>query len=74
MKTKTYHVSNLGSFGGVVSPDANGYVTYHDSPRYAKATSEQLADWSESPTRAVRNAAKTELAERGIQHWRSANG
>ena len=72
MKTKTYHVSNLGSFGGVVSPDANGYVTYHDSPRYDKATDKQLADWAESTIRAVRNAAKTEMAERGIREWRNA--
>lgn len=72
MKTKTYHVSNLGSFGGGVSPDTNGYVTYHDSPRYARGTAEQLAEWAESPVRAIRNAAKTEMAERGIQDWRNS--
>lgn len=72
MKTKTYHVSNLGSFGGGVSPGTNGYVTYHDSPRYAAATDEQLEEWSDSQSRAVRNAAKTEMAERGINAWRAS--
>lgn len=72
MKTKHYHISNLGSFGHSIPTDANGYVTYHDSPRYAKATEDQLEAWAMSRSPAVRAAARTEQAERALEQWRNA--
>lgn len=71
MKTRAYHISNLGSFGASVPTGRDGYVTYHDSPRYAKASNSRLAEWTESRCKAVRAAAWTELAERGIAEWRA---
>lgn len=73
MKTKSYHVSNLGSYAPPgATQNGQGYITYHDSPRYAKATEEQLAEWSASRNQAVRNAALTEIAERALAVWQSA--
>lgn len=68
MKTASYHSSNFGSFAFTT-----GYVTYHVSPRYAKASDAQLAEWESSRLKAVRNAAKTERAERAISAWRKAS-
>jgi hypothetical protein len=73
MKTKSFHSSNMGSYGAGLPTNSNGYVTIHDSPRYAKATEEQLAEWAESRTHAVRAAALTEQAERGLREWRQGN-
>lgn len=74
MKTKSYHVSNFGSFGGGVVADTEGYVTIHDSQRYVKASDGQLAEWAESGrTLAVRNAAQTEVNERRLNEWRDSN-
>ncbi len=70
MKTKTYHISNLGKFAPGGCADSTGYVTYHDSPRYRTATEDQLSMWAESRTKAVRNAAYTEMAERALSEWR----
>jgi len=72
MKTKTYHRTNLGSyFPSGASVDSSGYVTYHDSPRYSRATESQLRDWAESRIGSVRNPAVTEIAERALDAWRS---
>lgn len=71
MKTKTYHVMNLGCFAPVGLADAEGYVTYHDSPRYAKASEAKLREWEGSRVAAVRAAAVTEIAERDLQRWRN---
>ena len=71
MKTRTFHVSNLGSFGASVPTDRDGYVTYHDSKRYEKASNAKLVEWTESRCKTVRAAAWTELAERGISAWRA---
>lgn len=71
MKTRTYHITNLGSFAPRGCAGQDGYVIYHDSPRYAKATEGQLATWRESRSKAVRNAALTEIAERSLQVWRN---
>lgn len=71
MKIKSYHVSNLGSFAPRECAGNDGYVVYHDSPRYRTATEEQLASWSESRIKPVRNAAKTEIAERALSEWRN---
>ena len=74
MKTKSYHYTALGSYTPAeATRDSQGYITYHVSPRYAKATTEQLEKWSESRTTAVRNAAVTEIAERALAVWRSNN-
>lgn len=73
MKTKSYHISNLGSYAPSHIADNNGYVTYHDSIRYGKASDEQLAEWAESRNKAVRNAAITEQAERDLEEWRKNN-
>lgn len=73
MKTATYHVSNYGSFRPDATTDTDGYVTYHDSPRYAKATNEQLREWLDSRNEAVRNAAATEIASRKLQKWQEGN-
>lgn len=73
MKTKSYHISNLGSYAPSQIADSNGYVTYHDSERYSKATDEQLAEWAESRVKAVRNAAITEQAERELSKWQKGN-
>jgi hypothetical protein len=73
MKTRTYHVSNFGSFRPNAVADTEGYVTYHDSPRYRKATIVQLEEWAENGrTLAVRNAAATEIAQRALNTWRSS--
>lgn len=73
MKTKSYHKSNLGSFAPSISTN-DGYITYHDSPRYAKASEEQLEEWAGARIAAVRNAALTEQAERALGEWRKNNG
>jgi hypothetical protein len=73
MKTKSYHKSNLGSFAPAISTN-DGYIVYHDSPRYGKATEEQLEAWAESRIKAVSNAARTEQAERALNEWRKNNG
>jgi hypothetical protein len=73
MKTKSYHHTALGSYTPAgATRDGQGYVTYHDSPRYAAATEDQLDAWSESRTTPVRNAALTEIAERALKVWQSA--
>lgn len=74
MKTKSYHYTMLGSYTpSAATRDSQGYITYHASPRYAAATEEQLEEWSESRNTAVRNAAVTEIAERALKVWQSAN-
>ncbi len=73
MTTATYHVSNLGSYAPSGIADNNGYVTYHKSPRYGRATEAQLDGWACSRIAAVRNAAITEQAERRLAEWQRAN-
>ena len=43
MKTKTYHITNLGSAGHAVREfcDSQGYITIHDDPRYDAMTRAQ---------------------------------
>ena len=72
MKYKIYHISNFGSFAPQGVSEENGYVKYHDSPRYDNANFEQLNDWAESRISLVRNAALTEIAERNVQSWRES--
>lgn len=73
MKTKSFHASNMGSFGGCLPTDSQGYVTIHDSPRYARATDDQLAEWTESKMKAVCAAALTEQANRNLRDWMAKN-
>jgi len=73
MKTKSYHISNFGSFAPAGATERDGYVAYHDSDRYGKATGAQLDTWSESRNTAVRNAALTEQAERRLAKWQKGN-
>lgn len=73
MKTQKYHTSNLGKFAPTEHSDRQGYVTYHDSPRYTNASNEQLQEWLESRSALVRAAAATEIAERDIAAWRKSN-
>jgi hypothetical protein len=63
----------MGSFGGGLVADNQGYVTIHDSTRYGKAQLEQLTAWAENGrTQAIRNAAQCELNERKLHEWRDA--
>jgi len=73
MRVKKYHATNLGSFAPTEIADVEGYVTYHDSHRYADATEEQLAEWAASRLTAVRAAAVTEQAERCLAEWQRSN-
>jgi len=74
MKTKSYHHTALGSYApSAATRDSQGYITYHSSPRYGKATAEQLDEWSRSRIAAVKNAAETEIANRALAAWRSEN-
>ena len=71
MKTRTFHHSLLGIFAPSAHEDHDGYITIHDSPRYARASLEQLSKWrvgARSPL--VRAAAAVELAERALDEWR----
>ena len=56
MKTRTYHISNFGSFAPSGVDCVNGYVTIHYSDRYSSATVEQLNTWTTSRLSAVRGA------------------
>ena len=68
----SYHVSNLGSFGGYVRPDVDGYV--HTSIRAVRRGS-----WGYRPTIdeareiARHNREGSRAAERAIQAWRDHN-
>lgn len=71
MKTRTYHITTLGSFAPRGCAGQDGYVIYHDSTRYAKANESQLERWRSCSIKAVRNAALTEIACRNLQVWRN---
>ena len=63
----------MGNFGASLPTDRNGYVIIHEAPRYAKATDDQLSEWADSRIKAVRAAALTEQAERGLRSWQNGN-
>jgi len=70
MKTTTYHISNFGRMApSGVEIDNDGYVTIHDSPRYAQADKSLLEHWACSKLVKVRNAARTEIANRRVAEW-----
>jgi hypothetical protein len=73
MKTKTYHITNFGSFAPSGVDAVDGYVTIHDSARYAEASEEELGAWENSKLSAVRHAALTERAQRLLDRWRAKN-
>ena len=70
MKTKSFHHSNMGSYAPRGYADNEGYITYHDSPRYAAASMSKLLEWENSRAKVGRAAAATEIAERALQDWR----
>lgn len=70
MKKASIHASQFGKFATGFEADSQGFATIHDSPRYSVATNDQIHDWCESRSTAVRNAARAELAKRQIQQWR----
>lgn len=70
MKTKRFHISNLGKFSGGLHTDSNGYVTVHDSPRYEQAREDQLRTWVDTGrTLTIRNAAQSEINQRSLDLW-----
>ena len=69
MKKLTVHKSSFGKFAPI-GANVNGYIEYHDSPRYSRATNAQLEEWaSDARMQIVRNAARIELANRKIRSW-----
>ena len=69
MKKSSTHKSNFGGFAPI-GANVNGYIEYHDSPRYARASLAQLEEWeSDAKMLIVRNAARIELANRKIRAW-----
>lgn len=69
MKTVEIHASNLGKYA-----TWSGYITCHDSPKYAKLSAEDLEEIAASHRlSAVRNAATVELASRRVERWQHAN-
>lgn len=74
MKTTEYHKNNLAGYAPTEYADSCGYITIHDSPRYATADLDQLEEWAEeSRYKAVRAAALTELANRELAEWQENN-
>ena len=71
MKTREIHTTTLGRFAPVHASDSSGHITFHDSPRYGRATAAQLELWADSRLAAVRAAAEIELAERRVAAWRA---
>ena len=69
MKVRTVHVNNFGNFAPPGS-DYQGYITYHDDPRYEEATDAQLQQWLNSNVPLVQAAVRVERANRAIQRWR----
>jgi hypothetical protein len=73
MKTRDVHVNNFGIFRPCVKPDFHGYVTIHDSNRYASMSHEDLEDLIVNHRlSAVRAAAAVEIADRAVANWQEA--
>ena len=69
MRKSSTHISNFGKFAPI-GANVGGYIEYHDSPRYSRATNAQLEEWaSDAKMQIVRNAARIELANRAILKW-----
>lgn len=73
MKTRTAHISTFGSFRPHCPSDSEGYIEYHDSPRYSKATPAQLNEWGASRFKLIRNAVALERACRALEKWQKGN-
>jgi len=74
MKTASYHSTAFGDFAPRrATQDNQGFITYHVSARYGKASDAQLDGWAQSPLSAVRNAAVAEIGERCLGEWRRNN-
>ena len=67
MKYQIFHETNFGFFTPRHLLDANGFITVHDSPRYASATDKQLDQWCESRLSTVRAAAEVEQRKRAMR-------
>ena len=69
MRKSSTHKSNFGSFAPI-GANANGWIEYHESARYARASIAQLEEWeADAKMLIVRNAARIELANRKIFAW-----
>lgn len=69
MKKRSVHQSNFGAFAPI-GANVGGYIEYHDSPRYSRASIAQLEEWeADARMEIVRNAARIELANRRIRKW-----
>lgn len=73
MKTRFSHISTFGSFRPQCPRDSEGYIEYHDSTRYAKATPAQLNEWAASRFALIRNAVALERARRALEQWQKGN-
>lgn len=63
MKTARTHITNFGSFLPAFRHDFQGYITYHDSPKYNAMTKDELRQtMSEHRLSACRAAAAVALA------------
>lgn len=60
---------SVEEYNALIGANALGYIEYHDSPRYSKASDSQLDEWQESPNKLIRNAARIELANRKLRAW-----
>lgn len=58
------HMSVVGVFRSKCSINDDGYIEYHDSPRYSLATLSKLHHWLIKGSSLVRNAAAIELSTR----------
>ena len=70
MKTITFHKSSLGKFASHRIADEEGFITIHDSSRYAMAAVAELTAWETSRFAPIRNAAMVEMAARKLSAWR----
>jgi hypothetical protein len=73
MKTKKIHASVFGWFAPTHLEDEEGYIVFHDSPRYAKATDESLERWALRKNVIIRNAAEVEQRSRLMAEWQEEN-
>lgn len=73
MKTHKFHHSELGLYAPADHVAKDGYITIHDSPRYARAKRDKLIEWCDTARSPyVRAAAAVELADRELTEWRCA--
>lgn len=84
--TDKFHISNLGSFGGGIPTDIDGYVyltaegwmganvdaaNHFDDPDTGEYDAEYHREWAEEKAAQCRDAVKT--AEAGVADWQANN-